>query len=115
MSERHKYRMWWGSPAPGKVTSLPNGDIVCADALDCVSALRDRCADIVFLDPPFNLGKAYGKNGSQGDKKKEDDSDGFWNSPWPWVIGGAILVGGAATYLMSRPGDEVLVSAPTWK
>ena len=36
-------------------------------------SLRDECADIIFLDPPFNLGKRYGKNGSHGDRRKESD------------------------------------------
>jgi hypothetical protein len=48
-------------------------------------------------------------------KKEDEDSGGFWASPWPWVIGGALIVGGTATYFMARPGDEVLVSAPAWK
>ena len=53
----------------------------------------------------------------EADKKKDkkDEDDGFWASPWPWVIGGAIIVGGSAAYFMSRPGDEVTVSAPAWK
>jgi len=52
---------------------VPKGDIVRADALQFLCALKDECADIVFLDPPFNLGKAYGKNGSHHDRKKEDE------------------------------------------
>ena len=101
MSEKRKPRRWWGSPAPGIVTSLPNGDIVCADALDCVNALRDGCADIVFLDPPFNLGKAYGKNGSQGDKKKEEEYLDYMRR----VIhrSAALLRPGGALYLYHMP------------
>lgn len=66
-------RRWWKSKPPGPVFRNVNGDIVCADALDCLNALADECADIVFLDPPFNIGKPYGKNGSKGDKKKEEE------------------------------------------
>jgi hypothetical protein len=49
------------------------------------------------------------------EEKTEEESGGFWTSPWPWVIGGAILVGGAATYLLTRPSDEVQVGVPTWR
>ena len=36
----------------------------------------------------------------------------FWSSPWPYVIGGAALAaGGVATYLATRPGDDVTVGA----
>ena len=36
------------------------GFLVAADALQFAGALRDSIADIVFVDPPFNLGKDYG-------------------------------------------------------
>ncbi len=42
-------------------------------------------------------------------------SGGFWHSPWPWVIGGAVVAGGVATYFMTRPTSDVTVSAPTWQ
>ena len=47
---------------------LVSGEIVCADALELLRILPDECADVVFLDPPFNLGKSYGRNGSKGDR-----------------------------------------------
>jgi len=28
---------------------------------------------MIFLDPPFNLGKKYGKNGRHDDRKKETE------------------------------------------
>lgn len=36
------------------------GFLSCADALEFACSMRDSTADIVFLDPPFNLGKNYG-------------------------------------------------------
>ena len=36
-------------------------------------ALRSSVADIVFLDPPFNLGKIYGRGGRRQDRKPEDE------------------------------------------
>jgi site-specific DNA-methyltransferase (adenine-specific) len=73
MSKRLIRRGWWKSTPPGKLIQLPKGDIVRADALQFLCALKDECADVVFLDPPFNLGKSYGKNGSRQDRKKEED------------------------------------------
>jgi hypothetical protein len=53
------------------------------------------------------------------DENKEKDTKkkgkGFWSSPWPWVIGGAIVVGTVATILMTRPTDSVDVKAPQWR
>jgi hypothetical protein len=47
--------------------------------------------------------------------KDKNKSKGFWSSPWPWVIGGAIVVGSVATYFMTRPTDEVNITAPQWR
>jgi len=49
------------------------------------------------------------------EKDKGKSKGGFWSSPWPWVIGGAIVVGSVATYFMTRPTDEVNVTAPQWR
>ena len=66
-------RRWWKSTYKGQIYRHPKGEIVHDDALNCLTSLRDECADIVFLDPPFNLGKRYGKNGSHHDRKKESE------------------------------------------
>lgn len=102
---------------PGKVVMAGANLLVRVDALD---SYGNRWASAQGRVKVEGQSASYGiledeDFEQEEDKKKEDDSDGFWSSPWPWVIGGAILVGGASVYLMSRPGDEVLVSAPTWK
>lgn len=33
--------------------------IICGDALDVMRRMPDECVDMVFADPPFNVGKAY--------------------------------------------------------
>ncbi len=73
MVKRFIKRRWWKKIPPGKLFQHAKGDIVCSDALIFLNALKDSCADIVFLDPPFNLGKKYGKNGSRHDLKKESE------------------------------------------
>ena len=60
---------WWKDGPPGPVQQLPRGQVVCADALDFLCHLRDACALVVFIDPPFNLGKAYGDDG-EGDRRR---------------------------------------------
>ncbi|HVB88345.1 MAG TPA: DNA methyltransferase [Candidatus Dormibacteraeota bacterium] len=37
-----------------------HGEIVCGDAVDFLKNLQRESARVVFLDPPFNLGKQYG-------------------------------------------------------
>jgi site-specific DNA-methyltransferase (adenine-specific) len=37
------------------------GALFRGDCLEVLPHLRDECADLVFADPPFNLGKAYGE------------------------------------------------------
>jgi site-specific DNA-methyltransferase (adenine-specific) len=48
-----------------------NGDILCGDALEFMAALRDATADVIFLDPPFNLGKSYGASARGLDRMPE--------------------------------------------
>jgi site-specific DNA-methyltransferase (adenine-specific) len=49
------------------------GILVCSDALQFLASLRDQIADIVFLDPPFNLGKAYGNSDGEADLLSDDE------------------------------------------
>lgn len=92
---------WWRGVYKGVIYRCGHGEIVCADALQALNSLRDRCADIVFLDPPFNLGKRYGKNGSHHDKKKESEYLEYMEK----VIdrSAAILKPGGALYLYHIP------------
>jgi len=70
---RQSRRMWWRGTYKGTIFRYPNGEVVCDDALNLLNALQDQSATVIFLDPPFNLGKAYGKNGKRADQKSEDD------------------------------------------
>ncbi len=48
-------------------------------------------------------------------KKKEEKSSFFsLDGPLPWIVGGAVLVGGVILYAATRPPDEVNVGSPTW-
>jgi site-specific DNA-methyltransferase (adenine-specific) len=58
---------WWKTQPPGQRFHDKAGDVVCGDALELLKSLRSNIADIVFLDPPFNLGKVYGARGRRQD------------------------------------------------
>jgi hypothetical protein len=49
-------------------------------------------------------------------KPPEKDKDsGFFSGPLPWIIGGALVVGGIVAFAITRKPDEVSVGAPSWK
>lgn len=47
--------------------------------------------------------------------EKAAPSTSFWKTPWPYVIGGAILVGSVGIYAATRPSDQVSVGAARWQ
>ena len=65
-------RSWWKGEYRGIILRLTSGEIVCDDALEFLNSLKEQCADIVFLDPPFNLGKKYGTSSRKDDLLEED-------------------------------------------
>lgn len=99
---------WWNGTYKGTIYRHKQGEIVCADAYSVLSSLKDGCADIVFLDPPFNLGKRYGKNGSHGDLKKECEYLAYMES----VIAESarVLKDGGALYLYHIPKWGIRIS-----
>ena len=59
-------------------------------------------AGLVAVTPPFEDRK------DQPEKKK----GGFWSSPFPYIIGGLVLVGaGVGVYFATRPGDDVTLAS----
>lgn len=42
------------------------GKITCADCMDLLKQLPDKCVDLVLTDPPYGIGEANGKNASRG-------------------------------------------------
>lgn len=49
------------------------GRVHCGDGIEFLRSLDSDTAGIVFLDPPFNLGKIYGERFSSLDKRPEND------------------------------------------
>lgn len=102
---------------PGKVVVAGANLLVRVDALDAegnrwastqsrVKVDQSKAANVVTLNSDWGQDKP---------PEKKQPSKSFWKSPWPWVIGGAIVAGGVTTYFITRPGDDVTVAAPTWQ
>jgi hypothetical protein len=49
----------------------------------------------------------------QKDTGKSDIFD--LEGPFPWIIGGAVILGAIIIYAATRPSDEVTVGAPSWR
>jgi site-specific DNA-methyltransferase (adenine-specific) len=52
-------------------TERIRGGVYAGDALDFMRSLASESARIIFLDPPFNLGKVYGGGGRESDLRPE--------------------------------------------
>lgn len=46
---------------------------------------------------------------------EEKKSKGFFSTPWPYAIGGAVLVVAGVIFFATRPPSEVPVGAPAWR
>ena len=51
---------------------LRDGLIFSVDSEEFMSTVREGSADLVFLDPPFNLGKRYGSSPRSGDQRDDE-------------------------------------------
>jgi site-specific DNA-methyltransferase (adenine-specific) len=101
-------KAWWKGTYQGTVLRLPQGEAVCADALHFLNCLNDECADIIFLDPPFNLGKLYGSSSEKDDLLNEGQYLKYMTSIlWRCT---AILKKGGSLYLYHIPRWAVRLS-----
>jgi site-specific DNA-methyltransferase (adenine-specific) len=78
---------------PAFTTKL--GDLFQADCLELLRTLPDSSVDLIFADPPFNLGKKYGDGISD---RRKDGEYLTWSREWlaeccrTLTPGGALLV-----------------------
>lgn len=77
------------------------GLIVKSDALNLLKALPAATADIVFLDPPFNLGKRYGRRRAKSDAMGTTEYELYMNSVMNEAV--RILAPGGTLYLYHLP------------
>jgi site-specific DNA-methyltransferase (adenine-specific) len=75
--------------------------VIQCDALDLLSGLKSNSVDIVFLDPPFNLGKQYGTRSAQADSRETAEYLSFMTQVLKLSI--AALKPGGALYLYHIP------------
>lgn len=75
------------------------GALFQGDCTELLSHIRDECIDMVFADPPFNLGKEYG---ARVDDSRKDDEYIQWCHRW---IAGCVrtLKPGGAFFLYNIP------------
>ena len=64
--------VWKQGLQPTETWKSPSVQLYSFDALELLQAMADRVADIVFLDPPFNLGKRYGSRRPREDRLSSD-------------------------------------------
>ena len=98
---------WRTRPLDRRV--LESGDLVCTDALEMIQRLRDGIADIIFLDPPFNLGKLYGTSQRSKDQLSESDYFSYMSRLLEACAG--TLAEGGALFLYHIPKWAIRFSA----
>ena len=84
-------------PKPVHRTAL--GNLYRADCLVLLRSLSSDSVDLVFADPPFNLGKDYGRGIS--DKRKDDDYL-TWSRDW-LLESARVLTPGGALFVFNLP------------
>ena len=94
-------KSWWKRVYSGFILRLPDGEIVCDDALNFLKCLKEECADIIFLDPPFNLGKKYGNSAKKDDLLSNYEYFDYMSSVLSRCI--AVLKSGGALYIYHLP------------
>jgi len=85
----------------------PLGALFAGDCLSVLPHIQDGVVDTVFADPPFNLGKEYGKN---CDDLKPEDIYLSWCKQWVAECVRTIKPGGAF-FLYNLPKWNVLLGA----
>jgi site-specific DNA-methyltransferase (adenine-specific) len=78
-----------------------NGKLYHGDALELLRSLPNDSAGIVFLDPPFNLGKRYSKKGPNSDRKPESQYAAWLTAVVDESV--RVLAPGGSLYLYHLP------------
>jgi len=102
-------KRWWKAGYEGEVYRLAQGEVVCSDAVNFLGFLADECADIIFLDPPFNLGKAYGRRTAKQDRVRKADYLDFMSNLFAGCL--RVLKPGGALFLYHIPRWAIPLAA----
>jgi len=101
---------------PAKAVIAGANLLVRVDALDAHGNRWASTEKRVKVDQSAATATALGgiRPSGPGEDKHKESEGGFWTTPWPWIIGGAIVAGGVATYFLTRSPNEVTIQAPQW-
>jgi len=83
------------------------GELFHGDCLDLMATMADNSIDLIFADPPFNLGKLYG---SHYDDEKAEAEYVAWSREWI-EEGARLLSPGGAFFLYNIPKWNILNGA----
>jgi hypothetical protein len=94
---------------PASMT-LPGADLVIrVDALDA----HDNQLSVAEAQVEVGAAPVGGGDHKAQTGKTSGGGTSFWKTPWPYIIGGALLAaGGVGIYFAVRPPNEVNVDAP---
>jgi site-specific DNA-methyltransferase (adenine-specific) len=76
------------------------GELIRGDVLDVTRGLEDASYDLIFADPPFNIGKAYG---ASVDDERERESYLDWCRSWLDELVRLLAPGGSLFRLQPAP------------
>jgi site-specific DNA-methyltransferase (adenine-specific) len=92
------------------IATFPSeGHVLHLDALEFLRNVSDESADLVFLDPPFNIGKAYGARRKGSDILPEDAYSDYMTRVLDECC--RVLKPGAALYLYHLPSRGIQFGA----
>ncbi|MDR0848263.1 MAG: site-specific DNA-methyltransferase [Propionibacteriaceae bacterium] len=92
---------------PRLVLTTGLGHLYQGDCLDLMKSMDDDSVDLIFADPPFNLGKIYG---SHYDDSRAEEDYVAWSREWIHE-GARLLSPGGAFFLYNIPRWNILNGA----
>ena len=91
--------------SPKPVLSTPFGVLFNGDCLEVLKKIKDETIDTVFADPPFNIGKTYGKK--VNDNLPEDEYLEWYKS---WITEcERILKPGGSLFIYNLPKWNIML------
>ena len=95
------------TPFPQLVFETSLGALYQGDCLDLMAEMASNSVDLIFADPPFNLGKMYG---AHYDDRKAEAEYVAWSHKWI-TEGARLLSPGGAFFLYNIPKWNILNGA----
>ncbi len=87
----------------------PSGSLYQGDALEFLRSLPTASADLIFLDPPFNLGKTYSAQHPDLDSRSQEDYAAWLSDVTLETV--RVLIPGGALYIYHLPKWALVIGA----